>query len=173
MGIYQFEDRVPRIGRGTFVAASADIIGDVVIGEQCFIGPGARLRGDYGAIRVGDMTSIQDNCVLHAGPGDTCTVGSHATVTHGVVLHNCTVKDHALVGVGAVVSDYAIVGEWAVIGEGAVIKNNQEIPDGKIAVGVPAKVIGDVTDERKRQLQPFKDLYVDLARRYLKSLRRI
>jgi phenylacetic acid degradation protein len=174
MPIYQFEDRIPRIGAGSYIHPSAEVIGQVVIGERCWIGPGARIRGDYGEIIVGDETAIEDNCVLHARPGEACRIGSHVTIGHGAIIHTATIKDYAIVGMGAVVSDWAIVGEWAVVGEGAVVKNSQEIPAEHIAVGVPAQVLDrKITPEYKAQWTHFKATYVELARRYSEGLREI
>jgi phenylacetic acid degradation protein len=148
-------------------------VGDVRIGPQCYIGPGARIRGDYGCIVIGERTSVQENCVLHARINEKCEVGSQVQVGHGALLHNCTVKDYAVIGVGAVVSDYATVGIWSIIGEGAVVASGQLIPDGKVAVGVPAKVIRDVSENDKKVWSVYKDAYADLALRYPKGLRKI
>ncbi len=172
MALYEFEDKKPVIGKETYVCETADIIGDVVIGQRCYIGPGARIKGDYGSIRIGDETSIQENCVLHARPDETCTIGNRANIGHGAILHNCTIKDDVLVGMGAIVSDWAIVGANAVLGEGSVVTQNQNIPANKTAVGVPAKVIGD-SNPSQRERTKYKGVYVELARRYQKSLRRL
>lgn len=153
---------------------SADVIGDVVIGESCFVGGGARVRGDYGRIRIGDRTSVQENVVVHARVDEECRVGSDVQLGHGSVLHNCTVKDYAVIGLGAVISDYAVVGEWAIVGEGAVVPAGFNAPDGKIAVGIPVKVVGDVKKEHKELWVKYKATYADLARnRYPKGLRKI
>jgi carbonic anhydrase/acetyltransferase-like protein (isoleucine patch superfamily) len=172
MSLYEFEGKRPTIGPGTFVPESADIIGDVVIGRDCFIGVGARIRGDYGRVRIGDGTSVQENVVIHARENDATVVGSNVQLGHGCILHTATVKDNAVIGVGAILTDFCVVGDWAIVGEGAVVRG--EIPDGKIAVGVPAKVIGDVTDAQKKEWQYYKDKYAELAReRYPKGLKKI
>lgn len=172
MALYEFEGRKPVVGTGTYVSASADIVGDVTIGARCFIGPGAKIKGDYGKIIIGAETSVQENCVVHARPDDICTVGKRVNVGHGAILHNCTVKDYAVIGMGAIVSDFAVVGEWCAVGEGCVVKSGQEIPDGKACVGIPAKIIGDVTDDYKKLWSRYKEIYVTLAERY-KNLKRI
>jgi phenylacetic acid degradation protein len=172
MALYEFEGKRPVIGPGSFVPETADVIGDVTIGRDCFIGVGARIRGDYGGIRIGDGTSVQENVVIHARDSDQTVVGAHVQLGHGCILHNCTVKDNAVVGVGAILTDYCVVGDWAIVGEGAVVRG--EIPDGKIAVGVPAKVIGDVTAKHKEEWLYYKEKYAELARdRYPKGLKRI
>ncbi|MEW5937257.1 MAG: gamma carbonic anhydrase family protein [Candidatus Thermoplasmatota archaeon] len=173
MAVYEFEGKVPTIGKGTYLFESADVIGDVSIGEGCYVGPGARIRGDYGTIVIGDGTAIEDNCVLHARPGERLEIGKMVTIGHGAIIHNCTLKDFALVGMGAVVSDYAVVHEWAVVGEGAVVKNKQVIPPKSIVVGVPAKQVAEVTPEYIAQWKEFKGIYRTLAeKRYPEGLRR-
>lgn len=174
MAIYQFEDRSPQIGKDTYIHPSAEVIGKVTVGEGCWIGPGAKIRGDYGEIWIGDETSIEDNCVVHARPGESCQIGSHVTVGHGSVIHNARLSDWAIIGMGAVVSDWAEVGEWAVVGEGAVVRNSQEIPGEHIAVGIPAKVLDQqISEEYKKQWTEFKATYVDLARRYPQGLKEL
>jgi phenylacetic acid degradation protein len=173
LGIFEFEGRRPSIAPTAYVDEDATVVGDVHIGTQCYVGPGARIRGDYGTVVIGDKTSIQENCVLHARINEKCDVGSHVQIGHGALLHNCTVKDYAVVGVGAVISDYATVGIWSIIGEGAVVTSGQSIPDGKVAVGVPAKVIRDVLDSDKQVWSKYKEAYADLALRYPKGLKRI
>jgi len=173
LGVFEFEGRFPSIASTAYIDDDAKVVGDVKIGAQCYIGPGARIRGDYGSIEIGEKTSIQENCVLHARIREKCTVGNHVQIGHGALLHNCTVKDYAVVGVGAVISDYAIVGVWSIVGEGGVVTSGQSIPDGKVAVGVPAKVIRDVEDSDKELWSKYKEAYADLALRYPKGLKRI
>ena len=173
MAVFQFEDRIPKIGEDTYIADSAEVIGKVNIGQKCYIGPGAKIRGDYGEVEIGDFSNIEENCVVHARPFEKCVIGSHVTIGHQAVIHNATVNDWAVVGMGAIVSDYAVVGVWSVVGEGCVVKNNQEIPDFKVAVGVPAKVIADVTDDYKELWTKYKAMYTDLARRYSNWLVRV
>ena len=148
-------------------------MGEVRIGQQCYIGPGARIRGDYGTIIIGNKTSVQENCVLHARINEKCEVGSFVQVGHDALLHNCTVKDYAVTGVGAVVSDYATVGTWSIVGEDAVVASGHTIPDGKVVVGVPAKIIRDVLESDRKVWSVCKDAYADLALRYPKGLRKI
>lgn len=172
MAIYEFEGKRPHIGRSSFVPETADIVGDVIIGEGCFIGVGARIRGDYGRVRIGDRTSVQENVVIHARENDETLVGANVQLGHGCILHNCVVKDNAVIGVGAILTDFCRVGDWAIVGEGAVVRG--DVPDGKIAVGVPAKIIGDVTDQHKADWQYYKDKYAELATtRYPASFKRI
>ncbi len=172
MALYEFEGKRPQIGKTSFVPESADIVGDVVIGEGCFVGVGARVRGDYGRVRIGDRTSVQENVVIHARENGETVVGSNVQLGHGCILHNSTVKDNAVIGIGAILTDFSVVGDWAIVGEGAVVRG--EVPDGKIAVGVPAKIVGDLTEKQKQEWQYYKDKYAELAAvRYPKSFKRI
>ena len=141
MTIYEFENKKPRIGKGTFIFQSADVIGDVTIGENCYVGPGARIRGDYGSIKIGNDTAIEENVVIHARPNEKTIIGDSVTIGHAAIIHNSTIHDWAIIGMGAIVSDYADIGEWAVVAEGAVVKNKTKVPDKSIAVGIPAKVV--------------------------------
>lgn len=171
--VYEFEGRIPILGRNTYVSSSASVIGKVSIDDECYVAPGAVIKGDYGEVRVGKGCSIQDNVVVHARPNDITVIGNDVTLGHGCIVHNATVMDQAVIGMGAVVSDYATIGEWAVVGEGAVVKQGFEVPSETIAVGVPAKVIGSVKDHHKEELARFKRIYKDLARRYPIGLRKL
>lgn len=168
MTIGSFEGKTPQVGAGTYVHPSADVFGDVTIGDECWIGPGARIRGDYGTIVVGDSCSVEDNAVIHVRPGEVATIGNWVTIGHSAVIHNVkVVHDYVIVGMGAVVSDWAVIGEWAVIAEGAVVRQRQEISPEHIAVGVPARLLEKrVSEEYKAQWTSFKKTYVELARRY-------
>ena len=171
--IHEFEGHVPSVAPTAYVDEDAKVVGDVGIGAQCYIGAGARIRGDYGSIIIGDKTSVQENCVIHARMNEKCEVGSHVQIGHGAILHNCTVRDYAVIGVGAIVSDYSTVGVWSIVGEGAVVASGASIPDGKVAVGIPAKVVRDVSAADKEVWSKYKDIYADLALRYPKGLKRI
>ncbi len=172
MALYEFEGKRPQIGKNSYIADTADVIGDVIIGEGCFIGVGARVRGDYGSVRIGDQTSVQENVVIHARDGDKTVIGSRVQLGHGCILHNCTVKDQAVIGIGAILTDFSVVGEWSIIGEGAVVRG--DVPDGMIAVGIPVRVIGRVTEKHKEEWRYYKEKYAELAGvRYPRGLKRI
>jgi len=173
MGVYEFEKKIPVIGKTSYVSHSASVIGKVTIGEECYIAPNAVVKGDYGEIRIGSGTSVQDNVIIHARPDELTVIGDNVTLGHGCIIHNATVMDDAVIGMGAIISDYATVGAWAIVGEGAVVRARFEVPDGKIAVGVPAKVIADVQDHHKEELIRFKAIYRDLAKRYPVGLKKV
>ncbi|MHA2031026.1 MAG: gamma carbonic anhydrase family protein [Candidatus Kariarchaeaceae archaeon] len=169
MAIWRFEDKYPIVGDTTYVAQSADVIGNVEIGENCYIGPGARIRGDYGRVVIGDGCSIQENVVIHARPDDQTTIGNNVTVGHGALLHNCSIDDNAVVGMRSIVSDFAHLKEWSILGEGALAKNSFVLDEGDIAVGVPAKVIGNVNSKpkTKEELWGYKLKYQEMAKRHI------
>lgn len=174
MAVFQFDDFAPVIGDNCYIADSAEVIGKVTLGQGCYVGPGAKVRGDYGEIRIGDNCGIEENVVIHARPEEICTIADWVTIGHGAVIHNVTkIDDYAVIGMGAIVSDWAVVGRYAAVGEGAVVRNRQEIPEGGIAVGVPCKVIGETGQEWRDQWLTFKKYYVDFAHTYRQRLKRI
>ncbi len=173
MVVYEFEGRIPEIGENSYVSTTASVIGKVTIGSECYIAPGAVVKGDYGEIVIGNGTSVQDNVVVHARPDETTIIGDNVTLGHGCIIHNATVNNEAVIGMGAIVSDYADIGEWSIVGEGAVVRARFQVPPGKIAVGVPAKIIGDIQEHHKEELTRFKSVYRDLAKRYPDGLKKM
>lgn len=131
------------------------------------------LRGDYGSIKVGDRSSLQENSVIHARSGELCKIGSDVQIGHGSVLHNCEIKDFAVIGLGSRICDYAVVGVWAIVGEGAVVTSKTIVPDGKVSVGMPAKPVRDVTEEDKKVWSFYKQKYAELCERYRNGLEKI
>jgi phenylacetic acid degradation protein len=166
MAIFRFEDRTPEVDETAWVAESALVIGRVRIGKHAYIGHGAILRGDYGEIVIGDGTAIEEGVIVHARPDDRAVFGERVTVGHGAMVHNATIEDDAVIGMRATVSDYARVGRWAIVGEMALVKNGQEIPERSLAVGVPAKVIGPITEKHEAIWTYGKQLYIEMAARY-------
>lgn len=173
MALYQYGDRVPKIGRNVYVSDSARVIGDVEIGDECYIGHGAILRGDYGSIQIGPGTAIEENAVIHVRPDGLSVLGERVTVGHGAILHGDRIDDFAVIGMGAMLSLNVIVGKWAIVAEGSVVPSNSQIDAGKFVAGVPAKVIGEVKDRHKEFWAWGKQIYVDLARSYPGKLRRL
>ena len=169
MVLYQFEGQKPKVDEGTFIAESALVIGDVQIGKDAYIGHGVIIRGDYGTVIVGEGTAIEEGVIVHARPNDRTIFGNHVTVGHGAMIHNARIKDCAVIGMRATISDYSVVGEWAIIGEMGLVKNNQNVPDGVVAVGIPVKVMGKVDKEQKEFWSYGKKLYVEMAHRYIVS----
>lgn len=169
MAIYEFEGKRPKIGATTYVHPAAIIIGDVTIGENCFIAPGAVLRGDMGAVRVGDGTNIQEGCVLH---GQT-VVGNDNHLTHHSIVHVATLGNRVMLGMGAIIMDYAEIGDGCIVGAGCVVLPGTKVPPGKTVVGVPGKVVGDVSEQARASHEEGLGHYQTLPGRYPQGLKQI
>ena len=165
--IYTFNNRQPKIGKDTYISEHALLIGDVKVGDNCYVGHGAILRGDYGSIKIGSGTAVEDGVVMHAPPEHTCQIGEKVTLGHGAIIHSSFVGNLAVIGMGAILSIWAEVGERTVVAEGCIVKMRQKIPAGVIVAGNPAKVVRRVTNEDERFWGMGKQLYIDLAKRYL------
>lgn len=148
MPVYALGDRSPSIHPDAFVHPDAVVIGDVHIGAESSIWPGAVLRGDYGTIVVGERTSIQDGAVVHAIAEYPTVVGSDCVIGHLAHLEGCVIHDGALVGSGSVVLHEAVVFGGATVAAGAVVRNRTEVPRGALAMGVPAQIREDASDQR-------------------------
>ena len=172
MAIYSFEGKVPAIHETAFVADSAQIIGNVKIKSNCYIGPTAVIRGDYGTIHIGEGTAIEEGCIIHARPQGNTIIGKRVTVGHGAMIHSARIEDYAVIGMRAVISNLAVVGKWCIIGEMGLVKNGQKIPQGKIAVGIPVRIAGDVTKEDKKKWDWGKNVYIELCARYYAGLKK-
>jgi phenylacetic acid degradation protein len=173
MTLYVFEGRKPKVGKTSYVHEKAVVIGKVTIGEQCFIGAGAVLRGDWGEIEVGDGSNIQENAVLHAGPETVTHLSDNSHIGHGAILHGCYLEEHVLVGMGAIINDRARVGENTMIASGAVVAPDNVIPPGSLAVGVPARVVKEVSERQLNLMWMGTRLYQTLPERYRASLEEV
>jgi carbonic anhydrase/acetyltransferase-like protein (isoleucine patch superfamily) len=171
MPIYRLGDLVPRIHPESYVHPEAVVIGDVTIGSEATVWPGAVLRGDYGQIVIGDRSSVQDGTVIHAGPGFPTVVGVGCVIGHLAHLEGCTMEDESLVGSGSVVLHFAVVGTGATVGANAVVPNRMEVPPGALAVGVPAQIRPDRSNIEVIRLSA--DEYVANGHRYREHLARL
>ncbi|MHA1342257.1 MAG: gamma carbonic anhydrase family protein [Promethearchaeota archaeon] len=171
--IYAYGARKPKIDPSAWIFPSADIIGKVQIGANVYIGAGVVIRGDYGTIKIGDGSAIEENVTIHARPGGNTIIEKNVTVGHAAMLHNCTLREGCIIGMNSVVSDYAEVGEWAIVAEGSVVKSKDKIPPNMIAAGVPAIIKGPVKESHKRFWAATKEIYQDLAKKYPKKLKLI
>lgn len=166
--LYEFDGKRPRAGNTSYVSDIARVIGDVVIGDRCYIGHGAILRGDYGRIEIGDGTAVEEGVIIHAPPNDTCSIGKKVTLGHGAIVHGRRIGDYAVIGMGAVISIRAEVGEWTIVGEGGVVKLQQVIPSRVVAVGNPVKIIRNIAERDMEFWSRGKQIYIDLAEKYLR-----
>jgi len=173
MPIYEFEGKRPEVGEDSFVHPEATLIGGVKIGKNCFIGPGARLRADWCNIEIGDGSNVQDNCIIHARPDFTVRLGPNSHIGHGSVLHGVILHEHVLVGMNAVIQDLAEIGDDCIIGSGCVIKPGMQVPAKKVVMGVPGKIVGDVSPGQQQMWTFATELYQTLPRRYRETSRSV
>lgn len=164
--IITYQDKTPNIERALFLAPSADIIGQVSLGERCSVWYHAVIRADVAAITIGDGTNIQDNVVIHADLGKPTVIGNHVTVGHSAIVHACTIGDFCLVGMGAIVLNQAVVGDHCLIAAGALLPPGKTYPPRSLLVGSPAKAIRLLTDEELADIASNASHYEDLARLY-------
>ena len=173
MSMYEFEGKRPKVGETSFVHPEAVLVGGVTIGENCYIGPGAVLRGDFGYVEVGDGSNIQENCVVHTFPDRTARFGRDNHIGHGAVVHGANIGENVLVGMGSVIHERVEIGDRCIIGSGCVVTANQVIPSGKLVLGVPGKIVGDVTPEMARAKTVGTKLYQTLPPRYKATMKLI
>jgi carbonic anhydrase/acetyltransferase-like protein (isoleucine patch superfamily) len=174
MAIYELDGLRPQLGQGAWVADSAQVIGEVQLGDNASVWYGAVVRGDCGElIRIGRNSNVQDLSVLHADFGWPLTIGDNVTIGHQVMLHGCTIGEGTLVGIQAVVLNGAKIGRNCVIGAGAVITEGKEFPDNSLIVGAPAKAIRTLDAEAVAKIAPLVPHYVENALRHGKGLKKI
>lgn len=168
MILRSYEGKAPRLGERVFVAENAAIIGDVELGDDCSIWFATTIRGDVNAIRIGARTNIQDNCTVHVTHLDWATIiGEDVTIGHGAIVHGCTVRRGALIGMGSRVLDGAVVGEYALVGAGALVPEGMQVPPRTLALGVPARVKRPLTPEELAHLERSAQNYVQYKDKYL------
>ncbi len=167
MPAYEFEGITPVVDPTAFVHPTATLIGDVIIGPGCLVGPGASLRGDIGRLIMERGSNVQDNCTVHCFPGKDVVIEEDGHVGHGSVLHGCTVKRNALIGMNAVVMDDAIIGESAFVAAMAFVKAGTVVPDRTLVAGIPAKPLRELSDKEIGWKSEGTGHYQHLAQRYL------
>jgi len=155
-----------RIHETAWVAPSADVMGDVTLGERSSVWYGCVLRGDIGPIVVGPRSNIQDLTVVHVLEDAGCTIGADVGVGHRCILHACTVEDGCLIGMGSVVLDRARIGAGSVVGAGAVVPEGMQVPPNSLLLGVPAKVVRQVGDALRERMRQGTEHYVELAQKH-------
>jgi len=168
--VYSIEGVTPVVHPWAFVHASAVLIGDVIVGPDCYIGPNACLRGDFGRILIGEGVNIQDCCIVHGFPERDTVVEDNGHIGHGAVLHCCRIGRNALVGMNAVVMDKAEVGESSIVAAMAFVKAGMVVPPKSLAAGIPAKVVRELTEQEMAWKVEGTVLYQHLARRSLATM---
>jgi carbonic anhydrase/acetyltransferase-like protein (isoleucine patch superfamily) len=175
---------MPKLHPSVFTVDSAEIIGDVVIGEDSSVWYHAVIRGDVNSIHIGERTNIQDGCLLHVRnsnsppaqqhrsaasivrTGGGLVVGSNVTMGHGAIVHACTIGDHCLIGMGAIILDSAKINSYTLVAAGAVVLNNAEIPEGVLVAGIPANVIRKLSQQECAMIEESAQHYVDYVKLY-------
>ncbi len=168
--VYAIDGIVPVVDPTAYVHPSAVLIGDVIVGPGCYVGPCASLRGDFGRLILEAGANLQDTCVMHGFPGTDTVVGENGHIGHGAVLHGCRVGRDALVGMNAVIMDNAVIGEASIVAASAFVKASQEIPPRVLVAGMPAKVIRPLSEEEIAWKADGTRTYQDLTRRCLATL---
>lgn len=172
--VYPFKQWQPSLGENTWIAQSADVIGNVTMGEECSIWFGAVVRGDVHRIVIGDRTNIQDLSMVHVthyknpdmSDGNPTIIGNDVTVGHRVMLHGCTIEDACLIGMSATIIDGAVIGRESIVGAGALVTKNKVFPPRSLIMGSPAKVIRELTDEEVEELYASARRYVAFKEDY-------
>jgi len=168
--VYAIDGIVPVVDPTAYVHPSAVLIGDVIVGPGCYVGPCASLRGDFGRLILEKGANLQDTCVMHGFPGTDTVVEEDGHIGHGAVLHGCRVGRNALVGMNAVIMDNAVIGEASIVAASAFVKAGMEIPPGMLVAGMPAKVVRPLSDEEIRWKGEGTATYQDLTRRCLATM---
>lgn len=145
--IYEFQGYIPVVHVSSFVHPLAAVTGNVIIGKDCYIGPGAAIRGDWGQIILEDGVNVQENCTVHMFPGKSITLKNSAHIGHGAIIHGANIGRNVLVGMNTVIMDDAEIGDESIIGAMAFVKAEEIIPKRSLVVGNPAKVVKEVSDE--------------------------
>ena len=167
--IYSFNDLIPVIHESSFIHPLAAVTGNVIIGKDCYIGPGAALRGDWGKIIIEDGCNVQENCIIHMFPGVTVLLKPGAHIGHGAIIHGATIGKNCLVGMNAVIMDNVELGDECIIGALTFIKQDEKIPTRSLVAGNPGKIIKQVTDEMLAWKTEGTKLYQSLPKEMFES----
>ena len=171
MPMFAFEGREPKVSPQAWIAPTATLVGDVLVEADASIWYGAVLRADFGPIVVRRGANVQDGSVLHGGSDPVTEIGEGATVGHLCVVHGAIVHEEALIGNGATVLDGAVVGRRALVAAGCTVPPGMVIPEGMLAVGVPARIVGEISGGAKQWVETNPEVYRELARRHAASVR--
>ena len=164
--ILSYEDKTPIVPKSCWVAANATVVGDIVLGEECTVWYGAVLRADSCSMRIGNRCNVQDNAVFHCDKDSPLTLGEGVTVGHSAIVHGATVGDNVMVGMHATLMNHCIIGENSIIAAGALVKEGQVIPPNSLVVGVPAKVIRQVSPEQIEANRAAAAHYIEYGQRH-------
>lgn len=173
MPLYEIDGKRPVLGKCAWVAPSAELIGDVHLGEDVGIWFGAVIRGDNTPIVVGARSNIQEGAMCHSDPGAPLTIGSECTVGHHAMLHGCMIGDGVLIGMGAILLNHATIGAGSIVGAGALVTEGKNFPPGSLIVGSPARAVRTLDEGAQAMLRVSAVKYVANARKFAAGLRRV
>jgi len=168
--IRSFGGRQPIIAPSAYVDPSAQVIGDVVIGERSSVWCNATVRGDVNSIRIGDETNVQDNCCLHVDGDKPLELGDRVVVAHSATVHACVVEDESLIGMGAIILSGARIGRGSIVAAGSLVLEHQQIPPRSLVMGSPAKVRRATSEDDLEKIRRNAQRYVERSRAYLEAL---
>ena len=169
--VYAINGVTPVVDPSAYVHPSAVLIGDVIVGAGCYIGPCASLRGDFGRIEVRAGANLQDGCIAHGFPGTDTIVAEEGHIGHGAILHGCVVERNALVGMNAVINDNAVIGESAIVAAMAFVKAKMVVPPRTLVAGMPARLVRELTETELAWKIEGTRSYQELTRRSLATMR--
>ena len=173
MPLYAIDGLSPSVPEDSWVAPSADLIGDVRLGEEVGIWFGAVIRADNTRILLGDRTNIQEGAMLHSDPGIPLTIGDDCTIGHHAILHGCTLGNRVLVGMGAIVLNHAVIGDDCLIGAGALVTEGKSFPPGSLIIGSPAKAVRELSPEMREGIKRSAAGYAERQQRFKQDLCRV
>jgi len=169
--LFPYKNYFPKLHKSVFLASGVKIIGEVEIGENSSVWYNSVIRGDVNFVKIGDMTNIQDCSMLHVTNNKfPLTIGNMVTIGHSVTLHGCVLKDKCLIGIGSVILDGAVVEEYSMVAAGSVVKPGFIVPSGKLVAGVPARVVRNLTEEEKIDLENSAKRYMEYTKITIDSL---
>lgn len=171
--IYEFQGYIPVVHQSSFVHPLAAVTGNVIIGKDCYIGPGAAIRGDWGQIILEDGVNVQENCTVHMFPGKSITLKTSAHIGHGAIIHGATIGKNVLVGMNSVIMDDAVIGDESIIGAMTFVKAETHIPERSLVVGNPAKVINEVSEDMISWKTKGTHLYQQLPKQCHETLKEV
>jgi len=171
MPLYSIDDVAPSVNPTAWVAPSADLIGDVRLGNRCSVWFGAIIRADNTPIILGDETNFQDGAVGHSDPGAPLTLGARVTVGHQAILHGCTIEDEALIGMGARILNGAVIGRQCIVGAGALVTEGKQFEPRSLIVGSPARALRRISEDQVTMLKLSAAHYAEKAARYAAGLK--
>ena len=173
MAIYEFDGKRPQVPADSFVHPHAVLIGDVRIGHECWIAPGVVIRAEFGPVEIGNCSNIQDNSAIHVNPQAHVIIEENVIIAHGVILHDVHIKARCIIGMGAILLFNVVCGEDVLVAAGSLVPKDMQIPAGKIVSGNPAKIMRDLSDRKKLEVEDGVGVYRELCKKYIATMKRI